>query len=351
MKNLKVFHIDAGRKYYSKEQLMDLIDVCSDHGFNLLELAIGNDGFRMLLECMDLTTPYGSYAGDCVRSALHEGNLAYCDNGTNELTEEEVDFLIRYAGERGIGVMPLINSPGHMDAILTAMIVLGISDPAYKSSATTVDLNNREAVAFTVALLEKYIQWFAGKGCSYFNLGSDEYANDVLASGFASLQNKEQYEYHKFIAYVNQLAAIIKENRMTPVMFNDGVYYNKDLTGGMIDKDIVVSYWSFGWPSYDPAPVEFVEAQGHKILDTAAAWYYVLGRTEGDGGNQDFTYQSALKSMTDPVSPIASAMKKSSPIGSMFCLWSDAPQVPYDEKEAARLHCLLEHFHPKQQPE
>ena len=350
MKNLKVFHIDAGRKYYSKEQLMDLIDVCSDHGFNLLELAIGNDGFRMLLECMDLTTPYGSYAGDCVRSALHEGNLAYCDNGTNELTEEEVDFLIRYAGERGIGVMPLINSPGHMDAILTAMIVLGISDPAYKSSATTVDLNNREAVAFTVALLEKYIQWFAGKGCKYFNLGSDEYANDVLSSGFASLQNKEQYEYYKFISYVNRLAGIIKENGMTPVMFNDGVYYNKDLTGGILDKDIVVSYWSFGWPSYDPAPVEFVEAQGHQILDTSAAWYYVLGRTAGDGGNQDFTYQSALKSMAEPVSPVASAMKQSSPIGSMFCLWSDDPRVPYDEKEVARLHCLLEHFHPEQKP-
>ena len=138
MKNLKAFHIDAGRKYYSKEQLTDLIDVCSENGFNLLELTIGNDGFRMFLNDMDLKTPYGSFAGDCVRSALHEGNLAYCDNGTNELTEDEVDFLIRYSNERGIGVMPLINSPGHMDAILTAMKALGISDPSYKNSATFI---------------------------------------------------------------------------------------------------------------------------------------------------------------------------------------------------------------------
>lgn len=344
---IKAFHIDAGRKYYSKEQLLDLIDVMGENGFNLLELTIGNDGFRMLLDDLAIKTPYGEYTTESVRDALHIGNLKYCDNGTNELTEEEVSFLIDYAGKKGIGVMPLINSPGHMDAILTAMSELGIQKPAYLNSVTTVDLNNPEAVAFTLELLKKYIGWFAGKGCTFFNLGGDEYANDALASGFASLQNRNHYQYDKFISYVNEAAAFIKEAGMIPVIFNDGVYYNKDLSGGLLDKDIVVSYWSYGWPSYDPAPVDFIEAQGHKILDTAAAWYYVLGRTEGDGGNQDFTYQSSLKAMNHPISPIASGMKETVPIGSMFCLWSDAPKVPYDENEVARLHKLLSSFHPR----
>lgn len=348
MKKIKAFHIDAGRKYYSYAQLTDLIDVCAENEFNLLELTIGNDGLRMLLDDLSVVTPYGSFSDQNVRHAIQEGNLAYCDNGINELTEEEVDDLIRYAANRGISVMPLLNSPGHMDAILTAMEVLGISKPAYRNSVTTVDLNNQEAVAFTIELLKKYIAWFAFRGCQFFNLGSDEYANDALASGFASLQKKENYEYHKFISYVNQLACLIKDHHMTPVMFNDGVYYNEDLGGGTLDKDILVSYWSFGWPSYQPAPVDFVEAQGHKILDTSAAWYYVLGRTDGDGGNQDFTYQSSLRAMANPISNVAFSMKTSTPVGSMFCLWSDAPQVPYDEKEKARLHSLLAQFHPQQ---
>lgn len=347
MKSIKAFHIDAGRKYYSKEQLQDLIDVMSENDFNLLELTVGNDGFRMLLDDLTLKTPYGAYTDEAVQSALRQGNLRYCDNGTNELTETEVSALIDYANQKGIGVMPLINSPGHMDAILTAMSELGIPNPAYRNSATTVDLDNPEAVAFTLELLKKYIRWFAEKGCIYFNLGSDEYANDVLSSGFASLQNSSHYEYDKFISYVNTVAAFIKESGMIPVMFNDGVYYNKDLSGGILDKEIIVSYWSFGWPSYDLAPVEFVEAQGHKILDTSASWYYVLGRTEGDGGNQDFTYQSSLKAMENSTSPVASSMKETAPIGSMFCLWSDAPTVPYNEIEVERLHKLLSSFHPQ----
>ena len=344
MEKIKAFHIDSGRKFFSPEQLKDIIDVMAKNDYNLLELTIGNDGFRMLLQDLSIQTPYGGYSADSVRNALQEGNLTYCDNGVNELSEEEVASLIAYADEKGIGVMPLINSPGHMDAILTAMKLLGISQPAYKNSATTVDLDNREAVAFTRELLKKYIQWFAGQGCTFFNLGSDEYANDVLASGFATLQDKTHYGYDKFIAYVNEVAAIVKEAGMTPVMFNDGVYYNKDVYGGTLDQDILVSYWSFGWQSYDLAPVDFVTSKGHQILDTSNAWYYVLGRTEGDGGNQDFTYQSALRNMGNPVSPVVSSMQEGNPIGSMFCLWCDAPEVPYDEKEVERIHNLLAAF-------
>lgn len=347
MKKIKAFHIDSGRKYFSPEQLKDIIDVMAENHYNMLELTVGNDGFRMLLEDLSIQTPYGEYAGDRVRNALHQGNLTYCDNGVNELSEEQVANLITYAGERGIGVIPLINSPGHMDAILTAMKVLGISDPSYRNSATTVDLDNPEAVAFTQELLKKYIRWFAKQGCTFFNLGSDEYANDVLASGFASLQDKTHYGYDKFISYVNDIAGVIKEAGMTPVMFNDGVYYNKDLSGGTLEQDILVSYWSFGWQSYDPASVDFVADMGHQILDTSCQWYYVLGRTEGDGGNQDFTYQSALRNLEKPVSPVASSMQTGTPVGSMFCLWCDAPVVVYDEKEVKRIHKLLEAFRPE----
>lgn len=348
MSAIKAFHIDAGRKYYSPAQIKDLVEVMAENGYNLLELTVGNDGLRLLLEDMAVATGFGNYESGKVKAALHEGNIAYCDNTTNELSEAEVSELIAYAGERGIDVMPLLNSPGHMDAILTAMERLGIEAPAYKGSATTVDLDNLPAVAFTKELLRKYIAFFASKGCRYFNLGSDEYANDVLASGFASLQNPKDYGYDKFIAYVNEVAGMIKEAGMLPVMFNDGVYYNRDLSAGTLDTDILVSYWSFGWWGYEPAPVDFVEEQGFRVLDTAAQWYYVLGRTEGDGGNQDFTFQSSLRAMKETKSAVAAGMKKKAPVGSMFCLWSDNPTVPYDEKERERLHALLKAFQPNQ---
>ena len=52
---------------------------------------------------------------------------AYYDdpNGT-ALTQAEVAELIEYAKSKGIGLIPAINSPGHMDAMLVAMEKLGI---------------------------------------------------------------------------------------------------------------------------------------------------------------------------------------------------------------------------------
>ena len=347
MEYIKAFHIDNGRKYYSLAQLKDLVDVMAEAGYNMLELAVGNDGYRLLLDDMTIRTAHKVYESDDVKKAIHAGNIAYCDNGTNELSEEEATALIKYANEKGIQVMPLLNSPGHMDAILTAMEHLGISSPAYKGSKTTVDLDHPEAVRFTKALLQKLIIWFSGKGCLYFNLGSDEYANDVLTSGFAALQKPEEYRYDKFISYVNDIARMIKSAGMVPVMFNDGVYYNQDLSAGTLNKDIIVSYWSPGWDAYDLAPVSFVEAQGHQILDTSCSWYYVLGRTTMENENRIFTYQTSLNAMTNEESPVLSSMKSSKPVGSMFCLWSDEPQVPYDEKEVDRMHTLLRAFQPK----
>ena len=81
-----------------------------------------------------------------------------------------MDTILEYAQEKGISVIPLINMPGHMDAILSAMYEVGISYPAYKTSKTTIDVTKEEAVNFTMALAKKYIQYFAGKGCTIYNM-------------------------------------------------------------------------------------------------------------------------------------------------------------------------------------
>lgn len=59
--------------------------------------------------------------------AIIEGTKAYYDdpNGT-ALTQAEVTELIEYAKSKDIGLIPAINSPGHMDAMLVAMEKLGI---------------------------------------------------------------------------------------------------------------------------------------------------------------------------------------------------------------------------------
>ena len=50
-----------------------------------------------------------------LKKAIIEGTKAYYDdpNGT-ALTQAEVTELAKYAKEKGIGLIPAINSPGHM---------------------------------------------------------------------------------------------------------------------------------------------------------------------------------------------------------------------------------------------
>ena len=53
------------------------------------------------------------------KNAIIQGTKTYYDdpNGT-ALTQAEVAELIEYAKSKGIGLIPAINSPGHMDAML-----------------------------------------------------------------------------------------------------------------------------------------------------------------------------------------------------------------------------------------
>ena len=217
----RIVHLDAGRKYFSVDSIKAILDTMDSAGYNYLELAVGNDGMRFLLDDMSLTVGEQTYDSDAVKTAIQNGNRAYSDFGTNELTRSEMDEIIRYAGEKGISIIPLINTPGHMDAILDAMTELGVQNAAYgnswNKSGRTIDVTNEEAKAFTLAFVDKYIQYFAGMGCRVFNMGADEYANDVFTSGgmgFGQLQSNGQYG--AFVQYVNDMAAQIRNAGMRP---------------------------------------------------------------------------------------------------------------------------------------
>ena len=157
----KMISIDAGRKYFSPDQLKEeIIDKAKHYGYTDLHLLVGNDGMRFMLDDMTITANGKTYASDDVKRALENGTDAYYkDPNGNHLTESQMTDLINYAKDKGIGLIPTVNSPGHMDAILHAMKELGIQKPNFnyfgKESARTVDLDNKEAVEFTKALIDK----------------------------------------------------------------------------------------------------------------------------------------------------------------------------------------------------
>ncbi|KXU12562.1 Beta-hexosaminidase [Streptococcus infantis] len=350
----KIVSIDAGRKYFSPEQLKEIIDKAKHYGYTDLHLLVGNDGLRFMLDDMSLTVGDKTYASDDVKRAVENGtNAYYNDPNGNHLTESQMTDLINYAKDKGIGLIPSVNSPGHMDAILNAMKELGIEKPNFnyfgKESARTVDLDNEKAVAFTKALIDKYAGYFAGKS-EIFNIGLDEYANDATdAKGWSVLQAYKWYPedgfpdkgYDKFIAYANDLARIVKSHGLKPMAFNDGIYYNSDTSFGTFDKDIIVSMWTGGWGGYDVASSKLLAEKGHEILNTNDAWYYVLGRNaDGQGWYNLDQGLNGIKST--PITSVPKTEGADVPIiGGMVAAWADTPSARYSP---SRLFKLMRQF-------
>ena len=211
----------------------------------------------------------------------------------------------------------MLNTPGHMDAILAAATSLTGTNCSYNGSARTIDVTNSTAVAFTQAFVQKYVDYFASKGCKYFNMGADEYANDMFTGGsmgFGNLQSEGKYSY--YVTYVNDVAAMIKNAGMTPMAFNDGIYFANNTSSGTFDTDIVICYWSNGWGSYSPMSASNLANKGFKMVNTNGSYYWVLGKPDAQcsaSKAKDFDIKSF------PGSTI------NNPSGAMFCIWADYP--------------------------
>ena len=318
--DLSIVMLDCGRKYFSVDSIKQIIDNASAAGFGYIMLGVGNDGMRFLLDDMSLTVNGTTYSSEDVAAAIHAGNEAYYNFDVDELTQTEMDAVLAYAKEKGMGVIPMLNTPGHMDAILAAATSLTGTNCAYSGSARTIDVTNSTAVAFTQAFVQKYVDYFAGKGCKYFNMGADEYANDKYLNytgmGFGKLQSEGKYSY--YVTYVNDVAAMIKNAGMTPMAFNDGIYFNNNTSSGTFDTDIVICYWSNGWSSYSPMSASNLASKGFKMVNTHGDYYWVLGKSNAQcsaSKASGFSINSFPGSTID------------NPFGAMFCIWADYPDA------------------------
>ena len=339
---LKIAMLDSGRKYFSADWVKAFLYEAKADGYTHVMLAVGNDGMRFLLDDMSLSVGGKTYSSDAVASAIRSGNNAYTTASSGEWTESEMDEFFATAKKAGIEIIPLLNSPGHMDAVLYAASSLTGTNCSYNGSSRTIDVTNDTAVRFSQSFLQKYVDYFAGKGCRYFNFGADEYANDRYTSGsmgFGSLQNSGKYGY--FIKYVNELAAMVKQAGMTPIAFNDGIEFANKMSASVgsttytFDRDIVVCYWSGGWSGYTPRTAANLASDGFRIINTTGDFYYVLGKN--DSFDNGYTYAANWSNYK----VCGTSLSASSVIGGMFCMWSDYPGAETQTQEARKIRLPL----------
>ncbi len=255
------------------------------------------------------------------------------------ITADEMAEIIDYAQSKNIEIVPLLNSPGHMGAILSVYSQYQWMDNLGRTSESTINLENDEAVRFAEGVVRAYAEWFAKQGCKTFNIGADEFANDLGTEyspvmGLNYIYYNQREVYSKLIEYINDLAVIVEKAGMTPRAFNDSFCYNND-TAYAPSTDIQVCYWSSGWGyAYDLAEASTLEVKGYQLINTHGDYYYVLGKE--DSWDSSDTYRYDFDNNT-----FAGGSNISDPVGSMFCIWSDYPNDETEQKVAEKVRVPL----------
>lgn len=303
-------------------------------GYNQVQLAFGNKGLRFLLNDMSVTVDGTAYDA---KSAIQEGNKAYYNAGEkNELTEAEMDEIFVAADKIGIEIVPLFNTPFHMEAVITAMDQLGISNAYYGSNKACLNLSNGYATAFVKALIQKYITYFQGNGCKYFNFGADEYTG-----GWNST----------FYNYANEIVSMISAAGMNARIFNDS--FRSDSNNGYVNN-AQVCYWS---SNSGYASTATVYNYAKEIINTNQDFYYVVNKDTQQstwspnsyyafsGSFDETTWVNYAKNFSNTTyknfAGYNNGAESITPVGSMFCIWCDNPSHKDETQIAKEIRMIL----------
>lgn len=336
----RIVHLDCGREYFTKQWIIALINEMSAAGYNQLQLAFGNGGFRFCLDDMAVS----GYTSEQVKNAIEAGNEHYNTYGddekgptngewiaynpeVNSLTESEMNEIISHAQAKGIEIVPMFNTPGHMHALLAAMQELGMSDVSVKNGC--MNLSNTSAVSFTKELIEKYVEYFKNNGCDYFHFATDEYSSFNTA----------------FYSYANSLVDIAVAHKVTPRVFNDSFQTNGST---YIKKNsnypTQVCYWYNGNGS---ASANVVNNAGYSLINTNHDYYYVSTNEywnlhrEGYTFVGDYNESTWIKKAEDFSNTVFHGTNINSPAGSMFCIWCNTPGKNTETEIAEQIRMIL----------
>lgn len=339
----KILHLDCGRKYFSKEWIIALLNEMSAAGYNQLELAFGNKGLRFLLDEKDASgndITVGDYTMAKVNEAIRAGNQAYdtsvsyAPDGVEELTQTDMDAIIAHANKLGIAIVPMFNTPFHMEAVTVAMTKLGISSPNLSKGTGYLNLNNSSAVSFVKALMQKYVDYFSEQKCSFFSFGADEYES------WSST----------FYTYAGEIASMIHAANMKTRVFNDSYRSNGGSTISGVDA---VCYWTSG---SDYATTKTV-SQSASVINTNQDYYYVVNNSTQQSNwspNAYYTFSGTYDEATWINHALTfsnttyknhgntnSGASSVSPVGSMFCVWCDNPSHKDQTQIAKEIRMIL----------
>jgi hexosaminidase len=248
----RALQVDNGRKYFTIKWLENHIKELSYIKMNYFYFYLSdNDDFR--LECE-------SYPE--ITSPLH-------------YTKEEIRNLLKLAKKYHVIIVPLIDMPGHMGAILKQYTkTLSLKDSFGGTADSYLDITLDTARAFAKNIIEEYLELFVGP---FWHMGADEYKytnlqqNPQFLEYAQKLYGADAIALDAFFDFINWVNGIVRSHGKTLRIYNDAmsVRNSQKLNNKVqIDKNVVIDYWEG-----KDVPMDYID-EGYKICNSSYNFLY-----------------------------------------------------------------------------
>ncbi|MFF4112338.1 glycoside hydrolase family 20 protein [Streptomyces sp. NPDC001714] len=315
------FMLDIARKPFTAGWIESRIRELGDLKFNQLGLHFSDDqGFR-------------------IESDTHPEIVS-----RDHLTKAQVKEIVALASARHIQVVPEIDSPGHLGAVLAAHPELQLRNAQGVATRGAIDISKDASAKLVDDLLDEYAGLFPG---SYWNLGGDEYQALTVANPQASYPQlaaaaRQKYGSGATVAdlttgWLDARADTVRAHDRTLRAWNDGFFRGTSVQPA---DDLQVAYWT-GKEIGARQPVEYLRA-GRKVLNYNDEYlYYVLGEPNTfvyPTGQR--IYEQWIPRMLRGTTAVA-ARYEPQVLGGSFAVWCDLAGSQTQDQVAAGIRMPL----------
>lgn len=166
--------LDISRKFYKAEVIKQFIDNLSNYPNSFLQLHMSdNQNLAVEMATVGQTTDKNA--------VYQDGQWLNTQTKRPFLSKNDLMDLVSYARSKNVVLIPEIEAPAHMQAILE---LLKINDPKRYEAIklpdgapeqfNLIDYTKVEAIDFVQEMLAEYTPLFAGQAKAYFHIGVDE---------------------------------------------------------------------------------------------------------------------------------------------------------------------------------
>ena len=318
--NERGLHLDAGRKYYTKDWIMERVKDLSRNRMNVLWLHFSeNEGFRI-----------DSERHPEVPSRFH-------------LTKDEVREIIALCGELFVDINPALDCPGHLGTALLEhprwRLNREMAEPLYSA----LDITNPDARAFLLELVDEYAELFAGS--KVFHIGGDEFIDFNHFERFPEMDACARERLGPdcggvdlYVDFLNQVIAHVRAKGFQVRVWNDGLFRPDQAEHVELDRNVQIAFWS-NWDK-GMAPLKAFLDRGYQVVNYHSEYLYFILLIRKDYSDPDpdkiLTQWHPGMFPTHPVSgPQTLDPKSEQMLGCCYSIWSDWPDLE-DEEEVDR---------------